>query len=252
MGRRHFVLVHGSQHGAWCWYKTKHLLESAGHRVTAVDLTSAGISTVSADDVKSFDHYSQPLYDLFESLAESEKVILVGHSMGGLSVARATERYPSKIHVAVYLGAIMLCSDQPYSEIHTEVFGQFLKFTSFNFAKGAATYPTSWWVVEEAVKDTYFGSCSPKDVQLARSLLRPSPCYSDDATTFTTKGYHSVPRVYIRTSLDTLLLPKFQDLFISRNRPKEVRTIETGHAAFLSAPKDLHEHLVQIAGTYAS
>ena len=53
--------------------------------------------------------------------AQIEQVILVGHSMGGLSVARATERYPSKIHVAVYLGAIMLCSDQPYSEIHTEV-----------------------------------------------------------------------------------------------------------------------------------
>jgi len=71
------VLVHGFQHGAWCWFKTKHLLESAGHRVTAVDLTSAGISTVRADDVKSFDHYNQPLYTVLESLEESEKVIRV-------------------------------------------------------------------------------------------------------------------------------------------------------------------------------
>ena len=68
------MLVHGVQHGAWCWFKTKHLMESAGHRVTAVDLTSAGTSIVDADDVKSFDHYNQPLYTVLESLAESEKV----------------------------------------------------------------------------------------------------------------------------------------------------------------------------------
>lgn len=73
-GRQHYVLVHGVQHGAWCWFKTKQLMEAAGHRVTAVDLTSAGISAVSADDVKSFDHYSQPLYTVLESLSPSEKV----------------------------------------------------------------------------------------------------------------------------------------------------------------------------------
>jgi hypothetical protein len=89
-------------------------------------------------------------------------------------------------------------------------------------------------------------------VQLAKMLLRPSPYLSDDAVTFTAEGYHSVPRVYIKTSFDTLLQPKFQDLFILRNRPEEVRTIESGHAVFLSAPKDLHQHLVQIAGAYAS
>lgn len=74
MQGQHFVLVHGAQHGAWCWYKMKNLLEKAGHRVTAVDLMSAGISAVSADHVESFDQYNQPLYDLLESLSLSEKV----------------------------------------------------------------------------------------------------------------------------------------------------------------------------------
>lgn len=72
--QQHFVLVHGAQHGAWCWYKTKALLESAGHRVTALDLTSAGVSLVDADDIQSFDHYNKPLYDALESLAPADKV----------------------------------------------------------------------------------------------------------------------------------------------------------------------------------
>ena len=88
MGRKHFVLVHGAQHGAWCWYKTKHLLESAGHSVTAVDLTSAGISPVNADDVKSFDHYSQPLYDVLESLLDSEKVCFQVPRVSCLAISR--------------------------------------------------------------------------------------------------------------------------------------------------------------------
>lgn len=45
----------------------------------------------------------------------------MGHSYGGLTVARATERYPGKIHVAVYIASVMLSSDQAYSDIHMEV-----------------------------------------------------------------------------------------------------------------------------------
>ncbi|EXB63678.1 hypothetical protein L484_027021 [Morus notabilis] len=35
---KHFVLVHGSCHGGWSWYKLVPLLKSAGHAVTALDL----------------------------------------------------------------------------------------------------------------------------------------------------------------------------------------------------------------------
>lgn len=59
------------------------------------------------------------------------QVILVGHSYGGLSVARVAERYPDKIHVAVYIAAPMLCSDQSYSDIHEEVSQIVLKFRQF-------------------------------------------------------------------------------------------------------------------------
>jgi len=37
-----FVLVHGSWHGASCWYKVINRLQAAGHRVIAPDLPSLG------------------------------------------------------------------------------------------------------------------------------------------------------------------------------------------------------------------
>ena len=40
---KHFVLVHGSCHGGWSWYKLVPLLKSAGHNVTAIYLAGSGV-----------------------------------------------------------------------------------------------------------------------------------------------------------------------------------------------------------------
>ncbi|KAJ0097113.1 hypothetical protein Patl1_28786 [Pistacia atlantica] len=39
---KHFVLVHGACHGAWCWYKVSTLLKSEGHKVTMLDMAASG------------------------------------------------------------------------------------------------------------------------------------------------------------------------------------------------------------------
>jgi pimeloyl-ACP methyl ester carboxylesterase len=46
----------------------------------------------------------------------------VGHSMGGTTIARATERYPHKIHVAVYVSGSMYTSGMSGTEINGEVY----------------------------------------------------------------------------------------------------------------------------------
>jgi len=33
-----FLLVHGAQHGAWCWDKTLERLRALGHEAHAIDL----------------------------------------------------------------------------------------------------------------------------------------------------------------------------------------------------------------------
>lgn len=106
--KHHIVLVHGACHGAWSWYKLKHRLEAAGHRVTALDLAASGINMKPIRDVHSMAEYSQPLLELMESLSgPTEKVVLVGHSLGGLSLALAMEKFPEKIVAAVFLTAFM-------------------------------------------------------------------------------------------------------------------------------------------------
>ncbi|GMP38170.1 hypothetical protein CsSME_00009519 [Camellia sinensis var. sinensis] len=104
---KHFVLVHGSCHGAWSWYKLVPLLRSSGHRVTALDLAASGINPELVDDIPSVSDYFKPLQDFMASLPRHERVVLVGHSFGGLAVCQAMENFPEKISVAVFVTAMM-------------------------------------------------------------------------------------------------------------------------------------------------
>lgn len=127
--QKHFVLVHGAGHGAWCWYKIKPRLESAGHKVTALDNAGSGIDTKSIEDFHSLEEYSEPLLQFIGSLAPQEKVILVGHSLGGMNLSVAMEKFPEKISAAVFLTAFLpdtthhpsYVMDQVWSSLNTHL-----------------------------------------------------------------------------------------------------------------------------------
>lgn len=105
--KRHFVLVHGACHGAWCWYKVSSLLKSVGYKVTALDMAASGIHPKQAHEVKCVAEYCEPLIEFLGSLPQEERVILVGHSLGGLWISMAMEQFPDKIAVAVFVAAFM-------------------------------------------------------------------------------------------------------------------------------------------------
>lgn len=105
--KKRFVLVHGVCHGAWCWYKIIPHLEAAGHRVVAVDLAASGISTIKVEEIQSLEDYSKPLLELLSSYDEEQQVIIVAHSMGGITAALAADISPRKIAAIVFVTATM-------------------------------------------------------------------------------------------------------------------------------------------------
>lgn len=108
--RKHFVLVHGVGHGAWSWFKMKPLLEGAGHRVTAVNLSASGTNcSKRLEDLHTLHDYSTPLLEIMKAASsiDDEKIVLVGHSYGGINMALAMDEYPEKVSVAVYVSALM-------------------------------------------------------------------------------------------------------------------------------------------------
>lgn len=111
---KHFVLVHGFCLGAWCWYKLAAALKSNGSRSTAIDLAGCGINPDLLRPDSTFSDYVRPLMDFLASLPDDEKVVLVGHSYGGLPISAAMENFPAKISLAVFVTAYMPnCTDPP-------------------------------------------------------------------------------------------------------------------------------------------
>lgn len=104
---KHFVLVHGICHGGWAWYKLVTLLKLAGHQVTAMDLGACGIHPKRLEEISSMADYVKPLMDFMASVPDEEKVVLVGHSYGGLCISLAMQTFPQKISLAVFISAYL-------------------------------------------------------------------------------------------------------------------------------------------------
>lgn len=120
--KRHFVLVHGGSHGAWCWYKLSALLRFSGHNMTALNLASNGINTLQVRDIGgSVLKCCDPLMKFMESSPPRHKVILVAHRFGGVACSIAMKRFPEKISTAVFATAFMSSPTLTYPAIIEEV-----------------------------------------------------------------------------------------------------------------------------------
>ncbi|PON54031.1 Alpha/beta hydrolase fold [Parasponia andersonii] len=250
---KHFVLVHGAAHGAWCWYKVATLLESVGHNVTALDLTASGVNPSHVRQVK-------PLTDFLASLPDTaDKVVLVGHSLGGLSISLAIESFPHKISVAIFISAFMPGPSLSYLAIYnktTQEEGYFMD-SQFIYDEGPNNPPTALHFGPNFIASRLYKLSPPEDLVLALSLARPFPLFYDQKLVtkevkLTEERYGSVPRVFIMCDQDNGLEVSLQKWMIERNPPLEVRVINgTDHMVIATKPLKIFSNLIEIAEKYS-
>uniref|UniRef100_UPI0035F21CE6 Fifteen-substitution variant of an ancestral hydroxynitrile lyase n=1 Tax=synthetic construct TaxID=32630 RepID=UPI0035F21CE6 len=257
MATAHFVLVHGACHGAWIWYKLKPLLEAAGHKVTALDLAASGIDPRQIEQINTFDEYSEPLLTFMESLPQGEKVILVGHSFGGLNIALAADKYPEKISAAVFLTALMPDTEHSPSYVvdkFMEVFPDW-KDTEFSTYTSNNETITGMLLGFKFMREKLYQNCPIEDYELAKMLTRPGSFFINDLAQrpkFTEEGYGSIKRVYVWTDEDKIFPPEFQLWQIENYKPDKVYRVQGGdHMPQLSKTNELAEILQEVADTYA-
>ncbi|GMP59494.1 hypothetical protein CsSME_00022761 [Camellia sinensis var. sinensis] len=257
---KHFVLVHGICHGAWCWYKLATLLRAVGHRVTALDLGGCGVDPRRLDEMASISDYLQPLMEFMASLPDrdDEKVVLVGHSYGGLGISLAMERFPEKISVGVFITAYMPNCQHPLATLIQEFFKRSSLHSTmdcrFSFDQGPENPPTSVIFGPEYMATNVYQHCQTEDLELAKMLVRPNGMFFDDVakeSLLIEARYGSVSRVYIVCEEDQLMKPEFQRWIIQNNPPDEVKSITNAdHMIILSIPKELCLCLQEISQKY--
>ncbi|XP_074325168.1 methyl jasmonate esterase 1-like [Apium graveolens] len=243
---KHFVLVHGACHGAWCWYKVATLLRSAGHKVTVLDLAASGLNQTKIHEVKSFSVYLEPLMEFMASLLAEEKVVLVGHSMGGVALSVAMERFPEKVSVAVFTTAYMLSPDLNLLSISEKVEKNIESNmdSQVMFDDGLDKRPTAFLFGPKMLESKLYQLTPPEDLTLAIMLVRPHPTNMDtislEETKVTKERFGSVRRVYVVADQDIILPEEIQRWMIELNPPDEVKVITgSDHMVMLCKPQEL-------------
>ena len=114
-----FVLVHGAWHGAWCWKKILPSLWAKGHRAFPVTLTGVGDREHLMSPTIRLATHIDDVAAVIET-EELKRVVLVGHSYGGLLITAVADRFAERVVRLVYLDAIVPHSGESWSSSHDE------------------------------------------------------------------------------------------------------------------------------------
>lgn len=109
-----FVLVHGAWQAPYVWDMVKSQLEAKGQKVIVVELPAHG-NDMTLPSAVSIDVYRDKVIAAIQSV--NGKVILVGHSMGGVVITAVAEKIPSRIEKLVYIGAFLPANGQSLMDL---------------------------------------------------------------------------------------------------------------------------------------
>ncbi|NND42777.1 MAG: alpha/beta fold hydrolase [Silicimonas sp.] len=230
------LLIHGASHGAWCWSKLIPHLKEMGHSARAIDLPSHGDDPTPPGTVTIAD-YVDACTD-----ALGDDTILVGHSLGGLTITLAAAQHPDRIRALVYLCAFVPPPGQPFAEIRKDAVTSDLQTAvSVDREAGIST------ILTETAPPVFYQDCRPEDVAYALPRLSPQPiAVLTEPLMFTPP---ELPRHYIRCTEDRVVKPAYQTA-VSSDWPKDnVHEIACGHSPFFSHPDRLAGILDKIANT---
>ena len=141
---RTILLLHGKNFSGFYWERVIGLLASRGFRVVAPDQIGFGLS--SRPDIHySFHQMAANTKALLDHLGIA-RVVVVGHSMGGMLATRFTLMYPGTVEKLVLEDPIGLEDYRtfvPYASIE-ELYKNALKATYEGFLNYQKSYYTSW------------------------------------------------------------------------------------------------------------
>ena len=237
-----FVFVHGACHGAWCWSKLTPEMEARGHRAVALDLPALGEDETPLRAV-TFDSTIQRVVDTIG--AETEPVVLVGHSLGGISITQAAERIPQRIRRLVYLSAALPRDGETLEEIYASpaAFPETPNRSATRSPDGL-----SYAFSPEAARGRFYHDCSEEDFAYCVARLKPQPLVMRASRLQLTPDRHGrIPRAYIHCEDDRSISIAMQKGMVARSPCDRVASLPTSHSPFLSAPARLAETLCAVS-----
>lgn len=224
-----FVLIHGAAHGAWCWDRLLPHLSSSPRveEVVAVDLVGHGARL----DEKPQETISRAAYveDVVQAIEERDlrDVVLVGHSLAGITVPEAAGRVAPRMRRLVYLAT---AHPEPGRSVE-----DLMKHPLSPLSRGA---------------DLERMFCNDLDAEATAWLLArlgPEPAGPMREPVPAVALPEGLPSTYVLLEQDEALPPALQRELAHTARADEILPFDAGHSAFASRPRELAELLLRWA-----
>jgi pimeloyl-ACP methyl ester carboxylesterase len=249
------VLVHGGAHGAWCW---EPLLPFLDGDALAVDLPpksarggSRRLEPVPELRTLTIGDFADSVLDDIDR-AGFERFVLVGHSMGGLTISEVARRVPDRVVHLVYVS----CMVPPDGSSAIEALPEGLRDMTrqaVEDARHGGDNPIGG--LDEQTTRLMF--CNDMDEEQTRFVLDRTGAEAAVilAEPASRAGIPAeLPKTFVKLLRDQSLPPDHQDVLVQNLRDSpggevDVVTIDSGHDVMISRPKELADVLNGIAAT---
>jgi len=240
-------MVHAAFHWGGCFGKVANLIAQQGYPVAMPDNRSHGYDPKPYSAVKDMADYCAQAEHIVATAKSA--VVLLGHSLGGVTLSYLGEKYPHKIRRLIYLSAIMCPNGESVLSFMAANKNAGLEQPPIFDEKGPPDGVTLKVAEPDLVRSVFFNDCSDHDVKVALANLSPvNPIAPFIRTTEITRNrFGSIPYAYIDCSEDHAVPAALQRKF-QADVPGAVRlSLARSHSPFLSQPGALAKHIVQLA-----
>ncbi len=275
-----FVFVHGGSSNARAWGPLQNELALLGHLSHAVDLPGHGDrADIPAayyrqpQDVAALAAAPSPLrgvtlqdnvrhvVDTLRGLAERGPVVLVGNSLGGLTISAVANAAPELIDRVVYLSALCLSDPamltEPWDVVDDNLLDAAAARITVPDVRDPGVARLNWRSAHAdpalfaELKAAIMADSTDHQFRLLLDSMDPDENYSvlAPAALVRADGWGRVPHTYVRLAADRSITPAVQDYMIRKadelipHNPFEVHTLDTSHVGYFSRPQVFAELL---------
>lgn len=220
------VLVHGAFADAHVWYAVSAKLQTDGYRVINVNLP--GRPSAPATHQVSSELYRDSV--LQAMAAETQPVLLVGHSFGGMTVAAVAEAAPERVRTAVFLAAYLpRDGESMLSLAKQDRDSQAGPALRIDEARGMVA-------VHHAARADLFANDAPEGLrELLPNLIIDEPLLPlATPVRLSAARFGAVDKVYIHTDRDRVVSPALQQQMVRATPVRLTLTLDSGHTPFLT------------------
>lgn len=225
------ILVHGAFEDAAVWTGVQAGLRAHGYDVSSVDLPGRPSNPAAPNKVE-LATYTTKVSRAVK--AAKGRVVLVGHSFGGIVISGAADEVPGKVKTLVYVAALLprsgdtllsLAQSDPGSKV-----GAHLKIDQ---EAGIASIPL------DARADLFANDGTPQQRELVTHALVDEPLLPLAQPVKLHASFAHIDKVYIHTALDNVVSPLGQKAMVAATPVRLEITLQTGHTPFITAPAAL-------------